>query len=242
MDTDAEVFMFYMIACRKPCDSPIENDLIMNPDTLAKMRLHLAYIPEEPIEALELKCAHSDTNAMLSLGDCHLFGLKDLKKNMAKAREMYERAADLNNYEAVSQLAVMAKHDTRVRYDLVNQYLGRAADAGYIPQLLVYFVEEEIKRGRMHNVSDKVLAAYNERCRKFNLENFENVQPRGDIPCDNQGCETRASNESIFFRCYNCQTAKYCSKVCQTADWSRRHRKECSNLRAAHLNGKYSGG
>jgi hypothetical protein len=236
METDPDVFMFYMVACRKVCDLPIENEFVKYPEAMADSRMHLIYIPEESIDVLQQRVDQNDTNAMLSLADCLMFGLKGAEKNPRKARELYQRAADLNNYEAVSQLAVLAKHENSNSYGPINKYLEKAVAGGYIPQLLIYFVEDAMKRNRINDVSEKVLVAYNERCKAFNMEYFENAGPRGNIACDNQGCDTRASNESVFFRCCNCKAAKYCSKVCQTADWNRRHRKECRTLRATHPN------
>jgi hypothetical protein len=234
METDPDVFMFYMVACRKICDSPLENEIAKNPEAMARM--HLIFVPEDSIDVLRQRVDRSDTDAMLALADCLMFGLKGVEKNPRRARELYQRAADLNNYEAVSQLAVLAKHENSNSYGPVNRHLERAVAGGYIPQVLIYFVEDAMRRGRIEDVSARVLAAYNERCKAFNMEFFENVGPRGNIACDNQGCDTRASSESVFFRCCNCQAAKYCSKVCQTADWNRRHRKECRALRATRLN------
>ena len=62
------------------------------------------------------------------------------------------------------------------------------------------------------------------------------VAPTGPACCDE--CGTPESDlTSPLKRCAKCGTKRYCSRACQTADWTTNHKKQCARLAADAASG-----
>lgn len=47
--------------------------------------------------------------------------------------------------------------------------------------------------------------------------------------CEHRGCANTETTGAKFSKCSQCRGACYCSRACQAADWTARHRKLCKN-------------
>jgi hypothetical protein len=61
------------------------------------------FISSFSVDELERLAKLGDAEATLKLADCHMYGLKNLARDEARARKLYEKAADLGSSEARTQ-------------------------------------------------------------------------------------------------------------------------------------------
>ncbi|TEB24312.1 hypothetical protein FA13DRAFT_1325247 [Coprinellus micaceus] len=60
--------------------------------------------------------------------------------------------------------------------------------------------------------------------------------------CDNLSCDgSKRTSDDRSMQCGGCSSVVYCSQKCQSIDWKRRHRSECSQARKDHVEERDSG-
>ncbi|KAF6760904.1 hypothetical protein DFP72DRAFT_881748 [Ephemerocybe angulata] len=71
-------------------------------------------------------------------------------------------------------------------------------------------------------------------CNTYRIEALNGMPKDGVHICDNYTCTHRYHATQVSKECSGCYSVVYCSPECQSEDWEKWHRHECSKARADH--------
>ncbi|CAF0869016.1 unnamed protein product [Brachionus calyciflorus] len=222
-------------------------DVSVNQGTSFMIEMVMSTIPKLSYEQLKKESKKQDSNALLSLGDCFLFGLKGVRKNKTKAANYYLESANLNNPEAMTMLAYLnylrlieitnLRDDDPIpiyrgtppqafKYhrDQMWQWLEKCVELQWITPFLI----KHAKDARKYR-PDELSPIIKRELIKREVEVFKILQEKDKkftLKCENLKCPLKFENNTKIFQCSKCKKIKYCSRDCQIAHWSL-HKKDC---------------
>ena len=88
LNCEDKISLYNCVMNRKRYQDLPESNINMLQQSYQMLRM---LIPNDSIESIRQKANQNDPQALLDLGDCHMFGLKNMRVSKRKAYECYKK-------------------------------------------------------------------------------------------------------------------------------------------------------
>jgi TPR repeat protein len=184
------------------------------------------YITTSSLDQIQKRAGKmNDAKAMLTLGDFHMFGLKNVPRDQKKAESFYAKAAGAGSAEACIQVAKLAyekmlrEHDLPVggrekipipadtkspELQVMWNHLERAVELDYVAPFLIdrLLGAQEYNSRRLSEKMEKILA-------HFLIDiaaQFQSLKASFAFACCASRCEIKFNAESALLKCGQCKS------------------------------------